>query len=107
LYHLLFFFCPLKRASHSPLRAQALGFFENYDGRAFIVILANAVLGIATSYVYRYADALIKTFASACSAALLLGVSAMLFGLTLTLHSVAGAVVVLTASYIYVTAPKK
>jgi hypothetical protein len=57
-----------------------VGFFEGYDTvSAKMVIICNAMIGLAISAVFKYADAVIKTFATAVVTVLLVIFSAIYF----------------------------
>ena len=56
-----------------------LGFFEGYDSTpAKLVVLFNAFIGLAISFVFKYADAVVKTFATASTTVLLVIFSSFL-----------------------------
>mmetsp|Transcript_10408 Transcript_10408/g.18203 ORF Transcript_10408/g.18203 Transcript_10408/m.18203 type:complete len:348 (-) Transcript_10408:443-1486(-) len=81
------------------------GFFHGYDLLAFGVICCNAFMGLAVTAIYKYADVLIKTFASASTTGLLIFLSAIFFDLHPNLITVCGSFVVFIATYLYFTLP--
>ena len=66
-----------------------------------LIILSNACIGIVITMVYKYGDAIIKTFASSFATALLIYISSIWFGLSITPTVVMGSVIVACVSYIY------
>ena len=81
------------------------GFFQGYWGIGIVVILLNAVIGIVVTAVYKYADALVKTLASAITTIAVLFVSAALFHSPLTVSIVLGSTVVVLATAMYLNLP--
>jgi hypothetical protein len=79
------------------------GFFEGYTSQALLVIFFNSIIGIAITLVYKYGDALVKTFASAITAVLLLIISSFFFGLDANLVTWTGGVITVLATYMYVS----
>ena len=77
------------------------GFFEGYSWLVVAVVGCNSILGIAITFVYKYADAIIKTFSTACATGLLLFLNVSLFHAHANLTSFLGASVIFVASYIY------
>ncbi|UJR07238.1 hypothetical protein I4U23_011526 [Adineta vaga] len=65
------------------------------------IILCNSLLGITITFVYKYADAIIKTFSTACATGVLLIFNLTLFHSYTTLTSFLGATVIFISSYIY------
>jgi hypothetical protein len=85
------------------------GFFTGYDNfGAVMVIISNVFIGLAMTAVYRYADALIKCFATAISTAILLYLSPLLFDVNFSFLIVPGTFVVFLATWLYMDqSPKK
>jgi hypothetical protein len=85
------------------------GFFTGYDNfGAVMVIISNVFIGLAMTAVYRYADALIKCFATAISTAILLYLSPLLFNVNFSFLIVPGTFVVFLATWLYMDqSPKK
>jgi UDP-galactose transporter len=82
------------------------GFFQGYDSpMAIMVIVMNSFMGIAITAVYKFADAIIKTFATTFSTGVLLLLSALFFAAPVTLTASLGVLVVFIATYIYMTNP--
>lgn len=77
------------------------GFFEGYSLSVFAVVLCNSLLGLVITAVYKYADAIIKTFSSACATGALLILNWSLFHQETSLTATLGAAVIFIASYIY------
>jgi hypothetical protein len=78
-----------------------VGFFEGYTWLAFGVIVANSLMGLVITAVYKYADALVKTFATACATATLYLLNMTLFHLPLQGSVLLGVAVVFLSSAIY------
>ncbi|KAK1979657.1 UDP-galactose transporter [Colletotrichum cereale] len=88
------------------LKADEPGFFEGYNSfGAIMVIASNVFIGLAITAVYKYADAVIKCFATAVATGILLYVSPVLFGTTLSFLVLPGTVVVFVASWLYMDNP--
>eukprot|EP01116_Phalansterium_solitarium_P021668 TRINITY_DN6827_c0_g1_i1.p1 TRINITY_DN6827_c0_g1~~TRINITY_DN6827_c0_g1_i1.p1 ORF type:complete len:387 (-),score=144.65 TRINITY_DN6827_c0_g1_i1:540-1700(-) len=88
---------PAEPSAHIP-------FFEGYTLTAIGVVFCNSIVGVVITAVYKYADAIVKTFASACSTCVFLFVSPIFFGWSPTLVVYLGCFVVFAASYSYFTA---
>jgi hypothetical protein len=80
------------------------GFFEGYSILAIAVVFSNSILGLVITVVYKYADAIIKTFSSACATGVLLFFNWQFFGLPTNLVTGLGAAIIFIASYIYFSA---
>ncbi|GJC77648.1 CMP-sialic acid transporter 2 [Colletotrichum liriopes] len=88
------------------LKADEPGFFEGYNSfGAIMVIVSNVFIGLAITAVYKYADAVIKCFATAVATGILLYVSPILFGTKLSFLVLPGTVVVFVASWLYMDNP--
>ncbi|TID25905.1 UDP-galactose transporter [Venturia nashicola] len=84
------------------IKSSEPGFFTGYnDWGAIMVIASNVFIGLAITAVYKYADALIKCFATAVSTALLLYISPILFGVSMSAMVIPGTVVVFLATWLY------
>lgn len=85
------------------------GFFTGYGNfGAVMVIVSNVFIGLAMTAVYRYADALIKCFATAISTATLLYLSPLLFEVNFSFLIVPGTFIVFLATWLYMDqTPKK
>jgi len=80
----------------------SLGFFDGYDNPGVILLLfCQSLIGVAISYVYFYGGAMVKTLATVAQSAILTVLDAFLFGISLSAGSAAGAVTVISSSYIY------
>ena len=80
-----------------------LGFFEGYSALPAALIFFQAFQGLAVTWVLKYADAIIKNFASTAVMAILVVVSVFLFGLRTTPVTWLGVIIVLTTTYTYMT----
>ena len=79
-----------------------LGFFEGYDSTpAKLVVLFNAFIGLAISFVFKYADAVVKTFATASTTVLLVIFSTVYLHQKTSIVAWCGVGVVITATYLY------
>merc|ERR1719253_2500619 len=90
----------------SPNSKQAsLGFFDGYSNpSALAVVLANALIGLAITAVYKYADAITKCIAQDITAVILCIISSFFFGLRASLSTWCGVFVVTFAVYLYMEA---
>ena len=86
---------PLKRGAHHK------GFFEGYTPLAVLLVLFQAFHGLAVALVYKYADAIVKNFASSSVMAILIVISAYFFSVETNAHSWLGVAIVLTTTYCY------
>mmetsp|Transcript_59998 Transcript_59998/g.119054 ORF Transcript_59998/g.119054 Transcript_59998/m.119054 type:complete len:380 (+) Transcript_59998:172-1311(+) len=83
-----------------------IGFFEGYDNPLAIGVVAiNAVIGIAITMVYKYADAITKCIAGDLTAVILCIVSSFFFHLKTSLTTWCGVQVVCFAVHLYLSAP--
>lgn len=80
-------------------------FFEGYSRWSLAVVACNSVIGLAVSACYKYADAIVKTFATATSTAAFLFFNKYLFHIPTSLTAFMGTFVVFTASYQYMANP--
>merc|ERR1719265_2887863 len=94
-----FFFIP------NPNSKAALGFFDGYSNPlALAVVLANALIGLAITAVYKYADAVTKCIGQDITAVILCIISSWFFGLRASLITWCGVFVVTFAVYLYMEA---
>jgi hypothetical protein len=79
-------------------------FFSGFD-RLFtwIVLFFNTVIGIVVSAVYKYADATIKTFASACATSGLLLINILIYNQEFKIVVLLACITVFIATYLYAT----
>ena len=77
--------------------------FENYNEYAVMVIVCNSLLGVAVTFVYKYADAIIKTLAQSLNICSLLLFGPVLFGSSVSLMEFIGISIVCISTYIYVS----
>ena len=77
-------------------------FFDNFTPTAILIVLCNSCLGIAVTFVYKYADAITKTLAQSVNICALLFFGPYIFGTTIGVVEVCGVFVVCCATYIYV-----
>jgi hypothetical protein len=84
------------------VRSPQTNFFEGMLSTwAVVIITLNAVMGLVINAVYKYSNAVVKTVASCFAMAILVFLSAWIFGAPFTIHTVSGALVVMVATYIY------
>lgn len=91
----------------NPNTDRVMGFFEGYDNVFAVgVVCANAMIGLVITAVYKYADAVVKCFASDVTAVLLIIISTWFFGLKSSLTMWCGVFVVVFAVHLYIEASK-
>jgi hypothetical protein len=84
------------------LAAQGIGFFEGYDNIwALLVILLNAMIGIAIATVYKYCDAVVRTFATATVAVVMVLFSSVYLGNSPNLVAWCGVTIVACSTWLY------
>ncbi|KAI8083794.1 nucleotide-sugar transporter-domain-containing protein [Thamnidium elegans] len=81
------------------------GFFQNYSYLTWVVILIQAGGGLIVGFVVRYADNILKGFATSISIILSSIVSVWLFNFEVTLSFGMGALLVVYATYMYGSSP--
>ncbi|PHH60340.1 hypothetical protein CDD81_1825 [Ophiocordyceps australis] len=82
------------------------GLLQGYNSvGAVLVVLSNVFVGIAMTCVYKYADAVVKCFATAVATGILLYASPLLFGTKLGALALPGTAMVFAASWLYVAKP--
>lgn len=77
------------------------GFFFGYSSLVWMVIIQQAVGGLIVAVVVRYADNILKGFATSISIIISALSSVYLFGFTLTLVFGLGTLLVVTSIYLY------
>jgi len=77
------------------------GFFQGYSLSVIGIILCNSVLGLVITFVYKYADVIVKTFSTACATGVLLYINVAFFNIKTNLTVFLGAIVVFIASYLF------
>ena len=83
------------------------GFFQYYNGWTFGAIGVQVFGGLLVSFVVKYADNILKTFATSCAIIVSVLLSVLLFGFSLTLQFGLGTVLVVLSVYVYSTNPIK
>jgi UDP-sugar transporter A1/2/3 len=76
-------------------------FFEGYSLSVYAIVLCNSIIGIAITLVYKYADAIVKTFSTACATGVLLYINVAVFKLKANLTVFLGAIVIFVSSYLF------
>lgn len=76
-------------------------FFEEYSIVVLAAIFCNSILRLCITIVYKYADAITKTFSSACATGALLFLNWSVFEQPLDFTAGLGAAVIFISSYIY------
>ncbi|RDA94647.1 hypothetical protein CP533_2432 [Ophiocordyceps camponoti-saundersi (nom. inval.)] len=88
------------------MTANEPSFFEGYsDIRAILVVVSHAFVGVAITYVYKYADAVVKCLATAVATGILLYISPILFGSELGSFVILGTLIVFASSWVYMKYP--
>ena len=77
------------------------GLWHGFDGRAMVAVLSSAVGGLIVSAVLKYADSVLKGYATSASVILTGVLSALLFGTTLDLHFVLAVINVTCSIALY------
>ncbi len=77
------------------------GFFQGYGLYVYIVIATQACGGLLVAVVMRYADNILKGFATSVSIILATAISAFLFGVPISALFLMGTTLVISAVYIY------
>ena len=87
------------------LKSDEPSFFSGYNSiGAIMVVLSNVFIGLAITAVYKYADAIIKCFATAVSTGILLYLSPLLFGAEMSFLVLPGTLVVFISTWLYMEA---
>jgi UDP-sugar transporter A1/2/3 len=87
-----------KRDTRVPLHS---AYFAGYNAPALGIIFCQAVLGLVITLVLKYADMVIRSFATACSISVLYAVNVLFLGWVTNLTYLAGCAVVFLATYMY------
>lgn len=103
----LFFSVILAFSGESAGRIRTEGFFHGYDAMTWIVVLMQAVGGMLVALVVRYADSILKAFATSASIVLSAVVTFGLMGSELSWTFVAGTTLVIVAVCIYTLADRQ
>ncbi|GAA6033715.1 hypothetical protein JCM8097_004395 [Rhodosporidiobolus ruineniae] len=83
-------------------------FFTGYDRLgAILLIFLNASVGVVITFVYKYADAIVKGLATSVTTAILLIISIIFFALPWSASSLVGCLSIFLASWAYVRAGQK
>ena len=82
------------------------GFFFGYDIFVFYLIMLNAMGGLLVAVVVKYADNILKGFATSLAIIITCIVSIFLFGFTLSLQFTVGASMVIGSIFLYGYKPK-
>lgn len=84
-------------------------FLQGYTWITVCIVIVNACFGVVVTAVYKYADAVLKTLANACTTVVLLFFSVAFFGLPVNIVRSCGCVVVLiaVAQYAFIKADKE
>lgn len=81
-------------------------FFSGFDEfPTYFVLLCQALFGMAVSAVYKFSDAIVKTFALSCATSILLFIHIFLFDMPFSLVATMGCFTVFVATHLYVTNP--
>ncbi|CAM9374562.1 unnamed protein product [Scytosiphon promiscuus] len=83
------------------------GFFTGYSPMVLLCISLNSLGGLAVAVVVKYADNLVKCFATSISIVLSCFVSIAFLGKTVSQGFAMGALLVMSATYAYNTKPKE
>ncbi len=83
------------------------GFFQGYNSIVFYVVMLQAGGGLMIAVVMKYADNILKGFATSISIVLSTWISTILFNFHLTLFFMCGATIVMSAVFLYGYQPKK
>merc|ERR1712178_132748 len=82
-----------------------IGFFDGYSNPLAVgVVVANGLIGLAMTAVYKYADAITKCIASDLTAVVLCIISSIFFELRATITMWCGVIVVCFAVHLYTVA---
>ena len=83
------------------------GFFHGYDGFVWYLVVLNAVGGLLVAMVVKYADNILKGFATSLAIILSTIASIFMFDFTLTFQFIFGVVLVIVSIFLYSHEPKK
>jgi hypothetical protein len=80
-------------------------FLEGFTPVIMLIVAVNACFGVVVTALYKYADAVLKTLASACTTVLLLILSFCFFNLEISLVRICGCIVVVLSVAQYAILP--
>ena len=83
------------------------GFFFGYDGFVCYLVVLNAVGGLLVAMVVKYADNILKGFATSLAIVLSTLASMFLFDFSLNFQFILGVVLVISSIFLYSHDPKK
>ena len=86
---------------------QEKGFFFGYDGFVIYLIFLNAMGGVLVGVVVKYADMILKGFASSIAIVITCMASVFLFGFIVSIQFTIGAFVVIISTFLYGYKPKQ
>ncbi|KAJ3311645.1 hypothetical protein HDV04_003909 [Boothiomyces sp. JEL0838] len=81
------------------------GYFYGYNGWTWVAIFLHALGGITVALLVKYADTIIKGIATSISLIVSSVASVFIFDFKITIYFVFGAILVLSATHIYITSP--
>jgi Nucleotide-sugar transporter len=76
-------------------------FFQGYGPAAMAVVTSNALIGVSMNFVYKYADALVKTIATSITSITMLILSAAFFHGRADALVFVGGLILVSATYLY------
>lgn len=79
--------------------------FRGFTALTWAVVISNAILGQAISYVFRYADSIVKLYSACASVALTALLSSVLFGTAVSVGTALAYLVCLVSFCIYHASP--
>ncbi|KAK4981198.1 hypothetical protein LTR28_013246 [Elasticomyces elasticus] len=89
----------------SVIKTDEPGFFVGYGhAGAITVVVSNVFIGLVITAVYKYADAVVKCFATAVSTAILLYIAPILFDIDFSALVIPGTCAVFLATWLYMEA---
>jgi hypothetical protein len=87
-------------------RGSGLSFFQGYANPYVLLLLVlNSCAGIAISALYKYGDAVLKTFAQPLCSAVVVYLSSIFFGVPIDAVKAAGSGTIIVASILYLRLP--
>ncbi|KAK2079741.1 hypothetical protein QBZ16_002136 [Prototheca wickerhamii] len=84
-----------------------LDFFNGYNGMTWLVVGNLAFSGLLVSWVMKFADSIVKVYATSLAMLLTTGISITFFGLQPTLQLALGLIVASTSVVLYYVSPEK
>lgn len=85
----------------------AKGFFYGYDGYVWYLVVLNAVGGLLVAMVVKYADNILKGFATSLAIVMSTVASVFMFGFVITFQFAVGTAMVIGSIFLYSHEPKK